>query len=408
MKKIFFITRSFFVIFLSAFWGTFLFFIVNKGTAQLSSVFKSQKTELNSEKKWVDDIQPMLPKKLEALVGIPFRIYFDNLVSVKDINQYDIEIKGIKAKKYKRYWELTPTLDQIGIHNISFSINKDNETDTLTSSNIKLFINKPNSIKSKLDSNFSVLIIGDSMTHQSSVPNKLYQMLDQLLVESIRFIGTHQPIPDFEFYEKPDPFVFHEGYGGWTWERFYNHYKPEETHIYNAPRSPFVFLSESGPELDIKRYFLEQNIEFGPDVIIFQLGINDTFMFKPDDPKSMEIGLNTVINNARKLITSFHKAAPKSKIFVQTPPYFTKNAFVFDKKYGKAYGGVERHQRIVAALIKKILEELSNLPKVTIIPTHLMLDRIDGYDLIDPGHPNDKGSMEQAWMIIASLLNNSN
>ena len=79
-----------------------------------------------------------------------------------------------------------------------------------------------------------------------------------------------------------------------------------------------------------------------------------------------------------------------------------------DKRYGKAYGGVERHQRIVAALIKKMLEELSDLPKVTLIPTHLMLDRIEGYDLIDPGHLNSKGSMEQAWMIIASLLNNLN
>lgn len=408
MKKFYLITRSFSIIILSAFWGAFLFFVVNKGTAQLSEVFKSQNTELNTEKKWVDDTQLMLPKKLEALVGIPFRIYFENLISVKDINSYNIDIKGIKAKKYQRYWELTPTLDQIGIHTISFIIKKNDEKETLSSKNIKLFINKPNSIKSKLNSNYSLLMVGDSTTHQSMVPNKLYQMLDQLLEGSIRFVGTHQPIPDFEFYEEPLPLVFHEGYGGWTWDRFYSHYKPEEAHIYNAPRSPFVFLSESGPELDIQRYFLEQNIELGPNAIIFQLGINDTFLFNPDDPKSMEIGLNGVIRNARTLITSFHQAAPKSSIFVQTPPYFTNNTLVFDKRYGKAYGGVERHQRIVAALIKKMLEELSDLPKVTLIPTHLMLDRIEGYDLIDPGHLNSKGSMEQAWMIIASLLNNLN
>ncbi len=408
MTNLFLITRSFFIIILSTLWGISLFFSVNKGTSQVDEILNRKQTVIKTEDKWIDDIELMLPKKIEALVGIPFRIYFENLISVKDINLYEVEIKGIKAKKYRRYWELTPTVDQIGIHDISFALYKNGKKDILSSSNIKLFVSRPNHKGSLSNSVFTLLLIGDSMTHQSSVANKLYKILDQQLEGSIRFVGTHHPIPDFEFYEKPDPFVFHEGYGGWTWNRFATHYKPEEAHIYNAPRSPFVFLGELGPELDIKRYFLEQNIVGGPDAIIFQLGINDTFLLSPDDPKSMEIGLDQVINNARELITSFHEAAPNSRIFVQTPPYFTKNTFVFDKKYGEAYGGVLRHQRIVAALIKKMLEELSYLPKVKIIPTHLMLDRKEGYDLIDPGHPNHKGSMEQTWIILASLLNKLN
>ena len=153
MKNYFLITRSFFIIILSTIWGVSLFFGVNRGTSQLDKILKSQKTELKNEDKWVDNIELMLPKRLEASVGIPLRIYFENLILVKDINLYEVFIKGIKAKKYKRHWELTPTSDQIGTHDISFTIFKKGNKDILSSSNIKLFVTKPTPIKS-LSNNF--------------------------------------------------------------------------------------------------------------------------------------------------------------------------------------------------------------------------------------------------------------
>lgn len=355
---------------------------------------------------WQDELEPMVPSRLMALVDVPIRIYFDNLILAKDLDEYDIFIDGISGKYHRHYWELIPTSEEIGHHDLDISVYKSGTKDLLSTAKMALTVSEVNFPIPAENDPFSLLIVGDSTTHQSSVPNRLYELLTKKLNGNIRFVGTHHPEPIFNFYEKPLPNVFHEGYGGWTWERFSNHYNPDKANVYHATRSPFVFLHSDGPRFDLQQYFKEQNLPSGPDVVIFQLGINDTFLIQPDDFGAMEARLEVVINNARNLLNEFHKASPESRLLVQTPPYFTANESVFIDKYGESYGGADRHKRIVSSLIKHMIKNLSNLPGVEIVPTHLMLDRRNGYFPYDPGHPNENGSIEQALLTSASLLIN--
>lgn len=397
-------TKSITIFAMAALWGVLLLFFIGQAETAISETQNAK--QVDAQRTWADKTEPMVPERLVALVGVPFRVYFDNLILAKDIDAYHVAIEGIDGKYQRRYWEFTPTAEQIGVYDLTFSIQEVSTEEVLSTTSATLIVSNVKLPEKVEEGAFSLLIVGDSMTHQSSVANRLFGLLSERLDGRVRFVGTHQPFPDFAFYEQPLPAVFHEGYGGWTWERFSNHYKPDKAHVYHTPRSPFVFLSVTGPQLDLERYFTEQNVKGGPDAVIFQLGVNDTFNIQPDDVPAMEAKLDVVMQAARDLLTAFHESIPASRLLVQTPPYFTSSNAMFDRKYGDAYGGAERHQRIVAALIKRMLDDLSHLPGVEIVPTHLMLDREDGYDRIDPGHPNGKGSMEQALATLAPLLIN--
>ena len=115
------IFRSFVFLSIAVIWAAFLFFGTEITQSRLADSGAANSTVSNSivsgapGLNWADQTEPIIPENLNALVGFPLRIYFDNLILAHDIDAYEIAIEGIEGDIHRRYWELIPTADQAHI-----------------------------------------------------------------------------------------------------------------------------------------------------------------------------------------------------------------------------------------------------------------------------------------------------
>src|SRR5262249_9672503 len=100
----------------------------------------------------------------------------------------------------------------------------------------------------------SLLLIGDSLTHASVYPKRLVTLCQKPGNPKLHLVGSHGP-------EGTPGVVRHEGYGGWTAQRF-------ATHAAGTPRkgnyteraSPFLYADKEGkPMLDFTAYCRDVN-----------------------------------------------------------------------------------------------------------------------------------------------------
>ena len=77
-------------------------------------------------------------------------------------------------------------------------------------------------------------------------PNEVAWLLSQAPLIDWKMLGTHRP-------PSAEENVAHEGYGGWTWQRFAEKYEADPDGTHRKRSSPFVFLSDGKPKLDVCR-----------------------------------------------------------------------------------------------------------------------------------------------------------
>lgn len=214
-----------------------------------------------------------LPQQIFAVVGVETGIYFDNIVLTQDTNQYKFEVNCSVGQTDDQRWILTATPANIGSHSLTVTVH-DSEGTQLAKASTQLHITAANSGS---DREVTLLLVGDSLTHATQWPNELARLLRQPGNPAWKMPGTHRPKNAAEG-------VAHEGYGGWTWQRFAHSYEPNPDGTHRKRSSPFVFLDESDmPILDVAQYFDETNSGERPDVVFFFLGINDCFSADPND-----------------------------------------------------------------------------------------------------------------------------
>jgi len=358
-----------------------------------------------------DDVRPILTKEIFCAIGNEISLYFDGLVLARDPDAYRFEIddSGLGGSIERRRWHLTPRPDQVGPHRVTVRVS-DADGKLLAEATTRLWILSPQPIEHPAN----ILIVGDSTIHQSLVPNQLWTLLNAWSPGSVRFIGTHHPVPDLPIYRKPLPGVFHEGYGGWAWQTFASHYEPGQEKVYKLPRSPFVFLEDGRPTLDVGRYLQEQGARGKLNAAVFDLGINDTFSANPDDPRNLDASIAAALEWADKLLHGFQDAAPEAALVILLPPPFTRSKAVFQRRYGSIqpeFGDPWRHRRVVQTLGRRMIEHFDgHAPQIKLIPMNAMLDTVDGYWAVDPGHPNEAGGLQIAaalFAVIANALDNS-
>lgn len=347
-----------------------------------------------------------LPPHLVAVVGVPFSIYYDNIVLATRPDDYSVSIRadGLPDKSERRRWSLMATRDQVGAHQVTVEVSKLDGT-VVASGKTVLQVVTADSPSPPL----SVLLVGDSITQQNLYPNQLWTRLDALTKGRVRFVGTNQPGLIHRTVRPALPKVFHEGYGGWTYAMFATHYAPDQSAVYKIPRSPFVFFEEGAPRLNVARYLTEQNAKNGLDVVILEAGLNDTFLLNPDDPAATDQGIDSVIANVDKLVAAFRQASPQTKVGIVLPPPFTRSAATFEHVYGAAganLGDPWRHRRIQHRVVEKMIAHWGQTPdqKVFLVPTYLALDTVDGYWNWDAGHPNEYGSAQVADSVYAAII----
>lgn len=337
-----------------------------------------------------------LPPVVYAVPGVPTTIYYSNAVLTQNPSDARVRVRSPLGTADADHWAYTAAPADAGDHLLKVealdSAGKVLETATTTLRVVSADAGQSREI--------SVLIIGDSLTHASVYPNEIARLLSLPGNPKWKMLGTHVPAG-------VSPGVAHEGYGGWTWERFVTRYDPKAPATGSGRSSPFVFppAAEGGkPVLDVGRYLDEQFAGKRPDYIVCMLGINDCFGLNPDDPAALDAGIDRTFVHAETLVAALRKAAPNAEIGVclTTPPNTRDGAFVANYKDRYTRWGWRRIQH---RLVEKELTQFGGREKehLFLVPTELNLDPTGGYPENNAVHPNTAGYQQVGASIYAWL-----
>lgn len=336
-----------------------------------------------------------LPPVIYAVPGVETGIYFDSIVLSQNSRAYQFRVDSRLGSADAGRWAFTPTSREVGNHRLRITV-QDAAGKPLQEAQTTLRVVAPDAGQGR---KISLLLIGDSLTHASLYPNELARLLSEPGNPEWEMLGTHHPT-------SAAARVSHEGYGGWTWQRFVQRYDPQAPATGSGRSSPFVFPGPQGgaPVLDVARYLDEQCGGKRPDFITVMLGINDCFGLNPEDPAAIDAGIAATFGHAETLLAALRKAAPEAVIglCLTTPPNSREAAFVANYKDRYHRWGWRRIQH---RLVERQLQQFGNREKerIYLIPTELNLDPVAGYPDDNAVHPNAAGYRQIGATIYAWL-----
>lgn len=341
-----------------------------------------------------EQLQLTLPPEIYAIPGVEMNVYFDNIVLTQEPDRYRFNVDCAIGRTEDRRWTVVAQAGDIGRTPFSLRV-CNSEGDLLAKANSVLRVIPPDAGR---DQDIRLLIVGDSLTHATVYPNAIGRLLSKPGNPKWTMLGTHRPSSAAEG-------VAHEGYNGWTWSRFVSQYEPNPDGPQRKRSSPFVFMSDDGkPQLDVRRYVHEHCDEQPPDFVIFMLGINDCFSAPPDDPAGIDARIDQIFGHAKTLQADFRKAAPNAHFGICLTPAPNSREEAFQANYQGRFSrwGWKRIQhRLVQRQIKSVT--VSTDDNVSIIPTQLNIDAIDGYPANNGVHPNKAGYDQVGSSIYAWL-----
>jgi len=331
-----------------------------------------------------------------AVVGAEMNVYFDNIVLTETPEEYRFDVVCSVGETDARRWTLIAKSADIGSHAFAVTV-KNSSGEDVARASMRLHVVAADSYA---DRHVTMLIVGDSLTHATFYPNELARLLSLPGNPNWKMLGTHRTKNAAEG-------VFHEGYGGWTWQRFVSHYEPNPDGTYNKRSSPFVFLNQSGkPELNVARYFDETSDATRPDVVFFLLGINDCFSVNPDDPPAIDARIDTMLEQADTLLAAFREAAPNAglAVCITTPSNARESGFAanYEGRYHR-WGWKRIQHRLVERLLEHYDSSTNQSDRVFVVPTQLNLDPLAGYPENNGVHPNALGYRQIAQSMNAWL-----
>ena len=335
-----------------------------------------------------------LPPECYAVDGVATSLYYDNVVLTETPEAYRFQVTCDIGKMEERRWTLTPSAADVGDHPLTVTVRGADDQElgraTTTLRVVPADAGRGRAIR--------LLIVGDSLTHATTYSNEIARLLSLPGNPSWSMLGTHKPPAAAQG-------VAHEGYGGWTWQRFASHYEPNPDGTYRKRSSPFVYAGPDGqPVLDLKRYFDEPCHGERPDFVTFLLGINDCFGADPEDPAAVDARIDAMMVQAETLLAAFREAAPEAElgICLTTPPNAREEGFQANYKGSYHRWGWKRIQH---RLVQREIDRFQGREdeRLFVVPTELNLDPLDGYPADNGVHPNEFGYRQIGASIYAWL-----
>lgn len=339
-----------------------------------------------------DSLKLTLPPVCYAVVGLPMSIYYDNIVVTPEPEKLHFQVNCRLGQAGDRAWTVTPQAGQAGDHDWEVTV-IDAQGRRLAAAQCKLHV-APATAGS--GGALRLLLVGDSLTHSPAYPNHIARLLAAPGNPAAKFLGTFRPVG-------VQPGVAHEGYGGWTWQRFASGYEPHPDGTYRKRSSPFVFLAGDGkPALDVGRYIQTACDGTPPDVVTFLLGTNDCFSAKADDPQSIDARVETMFKQADVLLAAFHQAAPRAELGVGLTVPGNSRESGFEANYHGKYHRWNWKQ-VQHELVRREIEHFGHRQDqhISLIPTELNLDPVDGFPVNNGCHPNEMGYKQIGTTIYA-------
>lgn len=323
-----------------------------------------------------------LPPVIHAVPGVELNLHFANTV-LAPAGAPEFTVRCDVGRALSNRWTLTATPAQAGDHPLHLRVT-DPATRGTEEARTVVRVVPPDAGKGR---DIALLIVGDSLTHASAYPNELARLLSQPGNPQWRMLGTHRPAGAATN-------VAHEGYGGWTWNRFNTLFNPARPQPGYTNSSPFVAATgpQGQPRLDVAQFIAKHCGGRAPDYVTFLLGINDCFRLKADNPAAVDEGITQMLKEADRLLAAFRLAAPRAELGVglTTPGNARDGAFEANYKgaYSRANWRAVQHR-----LVERQLEHFRNREAegIFIVPTELNLDIVAGYPENNAVHPNAEG-----------------
>lgn len=320
-----------------------------------------------------DDTQPMagplrlvLPPVIYAVPGIETNLYFDNVVLAPNTANYVFDVICPVGAQQQDRWTFTPTAEKVGRYALVLEV-RDDQNQLIARGASTLVVSPADSGGGR---KVRWLFIGDSLTAASVYPARVVELCQGEANPVLTLIGSHTPRGND---------IRHEGYGGWTAERFVTHYREiARTGDPKQRGSPFLYQGpDARPQLDFVRYLQDVGDGEPPDVVTIFLGPNDVFR---DTDQTIDAAIDNMLRHYEQLVQMVHVAHPQTLIGVMlaVPPAATQDAF------GANYGSSQtrwQYRRNQHRLVERMLEAFGNREArhIYLVPTVVSLDCLNGY-----------------------------
>ena len=322
----------------------------------------------------------LLPGRLHAVVGAEVNLYFDNMLLWPAGADIEVDVQCPQGSQQADRWTWIPPAEGVGEHPLEVTI-RDFQGEVLARGGTTVVVAPAQAGAGQA---VSLLLVGDSLTHASQWPARLLERGRGEGEPRLSLLGTHQPASAAEG-------VRHEGYGGWTAQRFATHFVegpvPEEVRLRG---SPFLVRGPTGePRLDFAAYLERVQAPAPPDVVAIFLGPNDIFGLTGTN---LEEGLDVMLRHLHELIEMVERSAPRTKIalLVALPPAASQDAFGANYKAGQTRWQYRRNQHRLAEWLQQLYDRPgggASPVMVELVATHLQVDCRHGYPAVEvPWH----------------------
>jgi lysophospholipase L1-like esterase len=310
----------------------------------------------------------ILPSVIYATEGIEANVYLDNVVLTTNPANYAFDVICSKGRQQQERWVFTPRAEDAGKHPFALEIRND-RNELVGRAESSLLVSPPAAGQDKA---VSMLLIGDSLTHASVYSQRLLDLgkqPDGPRIDLIGSFGLGTPLGANR----------HEGYGGWTAQRFATHFTGTAREgEYTKRGSPFLYASEKNEKkLDFVRYCQDVSSGNFPNYVTIFLGPNDIFSATDEN---LEQTIETMLKHYDELIAMVRSASPKTTIgsMLPVPPAASQDAFGSNYAAGQTRWQYKRNQH---RLVERMLERYGSqkVAGVEIVPTHLNLDCVHNY-----------------------------
>ncbi|MCB1203322.1 MAG: SGNH/GDSL hydrolase family protein [Verrucomicrobiae bacterium] len=336
----------------------------------------------------------LLPPVIHALEGLETNLYFDNSFLLLNPDSFAVDVNCPKGAQQNERWTWTPEAGATGEFPLSLELLDDDNRSVARASGVVRVHQRE--VVSPPEMPRTLLIIGDSLTAASAYPARIVELAKED-GWPLELIGTRGPGVEEG---NPPGEVCHEGYGGWTAERFATHFTGKARGgPYRECGSPFLYKDNAedpneSPRLDFARYCTEFNGGKGPDFVTILLGCNDTFRATDE---TIEERIDVFEKHTETLLSMIHALRPETRIglVLPMPPAGTQDAF------GANYGSGQtrwQYRRNRHRLVERMTLAFSDREKdgIHLVPAHLNLDPVHGFPAASvPAHARTETSVER-------------
>ena len=342
-------------------------------------LFASALASNGSDDDFPGDYRLLLPPTIPALTGLETNIYFDNVYLALNPDNFLVDVIARRGKHQEHRWTFTPSTEpekrDIGDHVLSLELrNQENEVIGQATTKVQV---RSREVSTDAKSQ-SLLIMGDSLTNASVYSGRIAELAkaDGL---PLRLIGTRGPGAEAQPGGGDGSGNRHEGYGGWTAQRFATKYTGiARGGEYKQCGSPFLYKDgDADPKLDFGRYCKDFNEGNAPDFVTILLGCNDIFH---GTDETVEEKIEVMFKHFETILKMIHDHDPATKVgaILPMPPAASQNAFGENYASGQTRWQYRRNQH---RLLERMLETFSDREEsnVYLVPAWLNLDPIDGF-----------------------------